>query len=58
MPAGGLELIERLAHRLPGDRPVLAAFLIAQWRDGCKREVVYPKEMRTADFVYPAWIKK
>jgi branched-chain amino acid transport system substrate-binding protein len=34
------------------------AFLIAQWRDGCKREVVYPKEMRTAEFVYPAWIKK
>jgi len=34
------------------------AFLIAQWRDKCSREVVYPKEMRTADFVYPAWIKK
>jgi branched-chain amino acid transport system substrate-binding protein len=34
------------------------AFLIAQWRDKCSREVVYPKEMRTAEFVYPAWIKK
>ena len=34
------------------------ALLLAQWRDGCKREVVYPKERRTADFVYPAWIKK
>lgn len=34
------------------------AFLLAQWRDGCKREVVYPKEMRTSNFVYPAWVKK
>ena len=34
------------------------ALLLAQWRDGCKREVVHPKTMRTADFVYPAWIKK
>lgn len=34
------------------------ALLFAQWREGCKREVVYPKELRTAEFVYPAWIKK
>ena len=34
------------------------ALLFAQWREGCKREVVHPKEMRTAEFVYPAWIKK
>jgi branched-chain amino acid transport system substrate-binding protein len=34
------------------------ALLFAQWREGCKREVVQPKEMRTAEFVYPAWIKK
>lgn len=34
------------------------ALLLAQWREGCKREVIYPKEMRTAEFVYPAWIKK
>lgn len=34
------------------------AFLMAQWRDKCTRDVVYPKEMRTADFVYPPWIKK
>ncbi len=34
------------------------SFLFAQWRDGCKREVVHPKELRTADFVYPPWIKK
>ena len=34
------------------------ALLLAQWRDGCKREVIHPKSMRTADFVYPAWIKK
>ena len=34
------------------------ALLLAQWREGCKREVIYPKSMRTAEFVYPAWIKK
>ncbi len=34
------------------------SLLLAQWRDGCKREVVYPKSRRTADFVYPAWVKK
>ncbi len=34
------------------------ALLLAQWREGCKREVIHPKEMRTAEFVYPAWIKK
>jgi len=33
------------------------ALLFAQWRDGCKREVIVPKTMRTADFVYPSWIK-
>ncbi|CAN5916966.1 ABC transporter substrate-binding protein [soil metagenome] len=34
------------------------SLLLAQWRDGCKREVIHPKEVRTAEFVYPAWIKK
>ncbi|MBK0393806.1 ABC transporter substrate-binding protein [Ramlibacter algicola] len=34
------------------------SFLMAQWRDGCKREVIYPKPMRTADFTPPAWLKK
>ena len=34
------------------------ALLLAQWREGCKREVIHPKILRTADFVYPAWIKK
>jgi branched-chain amino acid transport system substrate-binding protein len=34
------------------------ALLFAQWRDKCGREVIYPKAMRTADFVYPAWVKK
>ncbi len=34
------------------------ALLFAQWREGCKREVIHPKELRTATFVYPAWIKK
>jgi branched-chain amino acid transport system substrate-binding protein len=34
------------------------SLLLAQWREGCKREVVYPKERRTANFVYPAWVKK
>ena len=32
--------------------------LFAQWRDGCKREVIYPKARRTAEFVYPEWVKK
>ena len=27
---------------------------MAQWRDKCSREVIYPKAMRTAEFVYPA----
>jgi branched-chain amino acid transport system substrate-binding protein len=34
------------------------AYLLAQWRDKCVREVIYPKSMRTAEFIYPAWIKK
>jgi branched-chain amino acid transport system substrate-binding protein len=34
------------------------SFLLAQWRDGCTREVVYPKTQRTADFKFPSWIKK
>jgi len=34
------------------------ALIFAQWRDKCDREVVYPKTMRTAEFVYPSWIKK
>jgi len=34
------------------------ALLLAQWREKCGREVVFPKAMRTAEFVYPAWIKK
>ena len=34
------------------------ALLLAQWREGCKREVIHPKALRTAEFVYPAWIKK
>ena len=34
------------------------AYILAQWGDKCTREVIYPKSMRTADFVYPSWIKK
>lgn len=34
------------------------AFLLAQWREGCTREVIYPKQMRTADFKFPPWVKK
>lgn len=34
------------------------SLLFAQWRDGCKREVVHPASVKTAEFVYPAWIKK
>ncbi len=32
--------------------------LFAQWREGCKREVIFPKERRTADFAWPEWVKK
>ncbi|MCM5570983.1 ABC transporter substrate-binding protein [Burkholderiaceae bacterium FT117] len=32
--------------------------LFAQWRPGCTREVVYPKELRTAEPILPAWVKK
>ncbi|MBE0620550.1 MAG: ABC transporter substrate-binding protein [Burkholderiales bacterium] len=34
------------------------ALIFAQWRENCDREVIYPKTMRTAEFVYPPWIKK
>ena len=34
------------------------ALILAQWREGCKREVIHPKVMRTAEYVYPAWVKK
>ena len=34
------------------------ALLLAQWREGCKREVIHPKSMRTAEFLYPSWIKR
>jgi branched-chain amino acid transport system substrate-binding protein len=34
------------------------SLLLAQWQEGCKREVIYPKNLRTAAFVYPEWIKK
>lgn len=33
-------------------------FLFAQWQDKCDRQVVFPKELRTAPFVQPAWLKK
>ena len=34
------------------------ALLLAQWREGCKREVIHPKSMRTAEFLYPSWVKR
>ncbi len=34
------------------------ALIFAQWRENCDREVIYPKTMRTAEFIYPPWIKK
>jgi branched-chain amino acid transport system substrate-binding protein len=33
-------------------------FLFAQWRADCSREVVFPKNLRTADPILPPWIKK
>jgi len=32
--------------------------LFAQWQDDCKREVVYPKSLRTADPILPPWLQK
>ena len=34
------------------------ALLLAQWREGCKREVIHPKSLRTAEFLYPSWVKR
>lgn len=34
------------------------ALLFAQWREKCGREVIFPKTLRTADYVFPSWIKK
>ena len=32
--------------------------LFAQWQEGCKREVVFPKALRTAEPILPPWMKK
>lgn len=32
--------------------------LFAQWQDNCKREVVFPKALRTAEPILPPWIAK
>lgn len=32
--------------------------LYVQWREGCKREVVFPKDVRTADPIMPPWMTK
>jgi branched-chain amino acid transport system substrate-binding protein len=34
------------------------ALLLAEWRKDCTREVIFPKTLRTAEFVYPEWVKK
>ena len=33
-------------------------FLFVQWQDKCERQVVFPKQQRTAAYITPAWIKK
>ena len=32
--------------------------LFAQWQPDCSREVVFPKQVRTADPILPPWMKK
>ena len=32
--------------------------LFAQWQENCDRQVVFPKALRTAEPILPAWLKK
>ncbi|HWW47938.1 MAG TPA: ABC transporter substrate-binding protein [Xanthobacteraceae bacterium] len=53
--AGLIEFDENHDVKAGGKHPNL---LFAQWRADCSREVVYPKELRTAEPIMPPWIKK
>jgi branched-chain amino acid transport system substrate-binding protein len=32
--------------------------IFAQWQDKGERAVIYPKELRTGNFILPPWMKK
>lgn len=34
------------------------SLLLLQWQKNCDREVIFPKTRRTAEFIYPPWMKK
>lgn len=53
--AGQMEFDENHDIKAGGKYPSL---LFAQWRADCSREVVFPKELRTADPIMPPWMKK
>jgi branched-chain amino acid transport system substrate-binding protein len=37
--------------------PGLVNALFAQWQEGGKRVIVWPKEVRTGQYIKPAWLK-
>ncbi|NLD69378.1 MAG: ABC transporter substrate-binding protein [Limnobacter sp.] len=53
--AGQIEFDEMHDVKAGGKNPNL---LFAQWRDNCEREVVFPPQLKTADPILPAWLKK
>ncbi len=52
---GLIEFDERHELKTGGKHPNL---LFAQWQADCKREVVFPKALRTADPILPPWMAK
>ncbi len=52
---GIIEFDESHELKTGGKHPNL---LFAQWQDGCKREVVFPKALRTAEPILPPWLQK
>jgi len=52
---GLIEFDERHELKTGGKHPNL---LFAQWQKDCKREVVFPKSLRTADPILPEWMQK
>jgi branched-chain amino acid transport system substrate-binding protein len=52
---GVIEFDESHELKTGGKYPNL---LFAQWQEGCKREVVFPKSLRTAEPILPPWLQK
>lgn len=52
---GLIEFDESHELKTGGKHPNL---LFAQWQADCKREVVFPKSLRTADPILPPWLQK